>query len=99
MDRRDEYLISLAEVKRCIARAERRLAQWRSKELALLHNIQSITEEVAYKRIAQSDINLERVKSFRSRLSENPRLVGTPSDILTTLTRPSMALADDIRVA
>ena len=99
MDRRDEYLTTLAEVKPCIAKAEQRLAQWRTKETLLLHNLQCLTEEVANKRITQADINLERARSYRQQLCEKPRLVGTPSDILSSLTKPSMTLSDQMKVA
>ena len=99
MDQRDEYLITLAEVKLCIAKAERRLAQWRTKETLLLHNLQYISQEVACKRVTQADINLERTKSFQQCLNKNPGLFQSPSNILSTLTRPSMNLADVTKVA
>ena len=97
MDKRDEYITTIAEVKRNIARAERALAEWRAKEAFLLHQVECITRDVAVKRLSQADLNMERVKFYQKQYVDNPRLVNTPQDILATMTRPSISLADSMR--
>ena len=98
LDERDQFLVKLAEVKRAIAKAERKLAHCRTKETMIIHRLQSIKKELADKRLAQADINVERAKYYYKRTSESPRLVGTPFDILTLLSKPSFSAMDILTV-
>ena len=96
LDQRDECLITLAQAKRAIAKAERRLAHCRTKETKVLHRLQVISKELADRRLAQADINIERAKFYHKRSSEIPRLAGTPYDILTTLSKPSFSILENL---
>ena len=94
MNRRDQYLIMLAEIKREVAKAEKRLAHCRTKESLVLHRLQCIREEVAERRLTQADINIERAKSYRKHSCEG--LVRIPSNIIKALFKPSASIADDV---
>ena len=98
MDKRDEYIMTMAEVKRNIARAEKALAEWRAKEALLLHQLECITRDVAVKRLSQADLNIERAKSYHRQYIDNPRLVKSPQDLFAIMTSPSVSLADTMRV-
>lgn len=91
--------MSIAEVKRGVARAEKVLAEWRAKEASLLYELQCITRDVAEKRLSQADINIERTKSFQKHFSDKPRLVVGPQDLFSTLSTASISLGDSMRVA
>ena len=96
LDRRDQCLISLAEAKHAVAKAEYALAHCRVQEIMELHRLQCIREELAQKRIAQAEINVRRAKSFIEQTFEAPRSVGSLQDILTTLLSSSLRNSDDI---
>lgn len=96
MDKRDQCLITIAQLKRAVARAEKKLAHCRKKEMSALQDLQIIEETLADKRISQADINIERVKYYNNHMYGKPRLVGNPPDILSMLGRPSIRLPYDI---
>ena len=87
----------MAEVKRNIARAERVLAKWRAKEALLLHQLECITRDIAMKRLLQANLNIERAKYYHRQHVDSSRLVKVPQDIFTTMTRPSISLAESMR--
>ena len=97
LDQRDRYLVTLAQVKKSIAKAERRLAHCRAKEILILQQLQSINEDLAERRVQQADVNIERAKHYHKRLCEKPRQVDTPS-IMTILSRPSVTIAANLAV-
>ena len=98
MDKRDEYLLTMAEVKRNIAKAERAVAEWRAKEAMLLHELECITRDIAVKRLSQADLNIERAKTYLRQHIDSPRLVQDPKDLFATMTRPSISLAESMHV-
>ena len=96
MDRRDQCLLTLAEIKKTIAKAERKLASCRKKEMVVLQKLYSIEEDFAGRRLTQADINIERVQYYHKHTYERPRVVKQPSNIITSLSKPSVPLAYDI---
>ena len=96
LDQRDQCLISLAEAKHAVAKAERALAHCHIQEIMELHCIQCIRKELAQKRIAQAEINVRCARSYIKETFESPRSVGSPSDILTTLLSSLLRNSDDI---
>ena len=64
----------------------------------ILHRLQNIKKELADRRLAQADINVERAKYYYKRASESPRLVGNPFDILTVLSKPSFSAMEVLAV-
>ena len=87
-------MVKLAEARRAIAKAERKLAHCRTKETVILHHLQCIKEELADRRLAQADINIERAKFYYKQASESQRHVGAPIDIITALSKPSFSVRD-----
>lgn len=96
MDKRDKCLVTIAELKREVAKAEKKLSRCRRRELAALQELEIIQERLADKRISQADINIERAKYYHQHTFGKPRLVGTPPDIITTLARPSIPIPYDL---
>ena len=85
MGQRDHVVVSLARVKRKMAKAERKLARWRTKESFLLHRLQSVNEDLAEKRLTQADINLERAMHHQKQEAEKARVNVVPVDIITSM--------------
>ena len=98
LDKRDQYLVKLAEARRSIAKAERKLAHCRAKETMILHHIQCIKKEVADRRLAQADVNIERAKFYYKRATETQRHVGAPFDIITALSKPAFNAIEPLAI-
>ena len=89
MDKQDRCLKSIAAVKLEVADAEKKLARCRADEYLLLHELFSIREELAVKRVKQASINIERADHHYRLQQRQPKTIGAPSNILAAMSVPS----------
>ena len=93
----NQHVVNLARVKQGVAKAERRLARWRAREAHLLHQMRRMHEDLAERRIAQADVNLERALYYQQQAAKNSQVAGMPTDILTAMSMPSRSVWEDNR--
>ena len=98
MSRLVQSEITLAKIKKIIAKAERKLASCCKKEMVVLQKLYLIEEDFTGRHLTQANINIKRVQYYHKHTYERPRVVKQPANIITSLSKLSVPLVYDIVV-